>query len=393
MRQALVLKFQRRREIRALVRAKIQPARRRIGPRALGQVLEIQPSNPDAVEMVQPLRVEHGVGAVHPLQPELLHQLVQVECLALVPRRPAQKHQEVDQRFRQVALRSVFPDPLRAVSLREFLAPTIHHQRQVGKDRRRPAKRFIQQHLPKRVGDVVLAANHMADLHVVVVHHDRHVVQRRTVTARNDEVINVVRTYLDGSKDDILIANGLGLVSKSDSWNHAGCLTLGDLGFGEVSAHARISLWPALGSLLLALGGAFLGRCVVVVRVTTRYKLLHRLAVDVVALALPVGTVGSVHVGTFVPVKPKPAQAVEYPGFPGWIAALRICVLDTQHKCAANPSGHEVVEEGGTGAPHMQVARGTRRHADANGLAHGAQYLTGSRGIGRGGRLNRRSDR
>ena len=100
-------------------------------------------------------------------------------------RRPADQREVVHQRLRQVAARAELGDRRRAVALRQRRVIRPHHQRQVRELRRRESERLIEQHLPRRIRDVILAANHMRDLHQRIVDHDGEVVGRPAV--RSDQ--------------------------------------------------------------------------------------------------------------------------------------------------------------------------------------------------------------
>ena len=56
-------------------------------------------------------------------------------------------------------------------------------------DRRRCAQRQQHVHLPRRVVQMIVAADHMGDLHVHVVDHDAEVIGGRAVGARDDQIV------------------------------------------------------------------------------------------------------------------------------------------------------------------------------------------------------------
>ena len=66
------------------------------------------------------------------------------------------------------------------------------HEREVRELRRRGAKRLVDQHLPRRVRDVVLAAHHMRDRHPRVVDDDGEVVGGTAVGADDDRIADDV---------------------------------------------------------------------------------------------------------------------------------------------------------------------------------------------------------
>ena len=62
------------------------------------------------------------------------------------------------------------------------------HERQVGEARRRPPERLVNQHLPRRVRDVVLTADHLRDPHQRIVDDDGKVVGGRAIRAHEHRV-------------------------------------------------------------------------------------------------------------------------------------------------------------------------------------------------------------
>ena len=62
---------------------------------------------------------------------------------------------------------------------------------QVRIDRRLSAQGEQHVHLPRRVVQMIIAANHVRDLHVHVIDHDAEIIGRRAVGARNDQIIEL----------------------------------------------------------------------------------------------------------------------------------------------------------------------------------------------------------
>ena len=94
-------------------------------------------------------------------------------------RRPADQRQVVDQRLGQIPAQPELRDRGRAVPLRQRRVIGSHHQRQMRELRRRESERPIEQQLPRRVRDVILAADHMRHLHQRIVDDDGEVVGGR----------------------------------------------------------------------------------------------------------------------------------------------------------------------------------------------------------------------
>ncbi len=122
--------------------------------------------------------------------------------------RPAEAREIVDHRLGQKAVVRVLHDADRAVALGELGAVGAEHRRQVRVDGRLGAERADDVDLPRRVVDVVVAADHVRDAHVDVVDDDAEVVGRRAVAARDDEVVELGVGDLDAALDLVVPGDG-----------------------------------------------------------------------------------------------------------------------------------------------------------------------------------------
>ena len=55
-----------------------------------------------------------------------------------------------------------------------------------------PAERLIDLHLPRRVGEMIVAANDMGDAHVVIVDDDGEHIGRRAVGAQQNKIVEIL---------------------------------------------------------------------------------------------------------------------------------------------------------------------------------------------------------
>ena len=134
-----------------------------------------------------------------------------------MPGRPAEERQVVDQRLADEALGDVVGDRGLALALAHLRPVRVEDERQVGEERDRVAERAEHQDLLRRVREVVLAADDVADLHRGVVDHDREVVERRAVAADDDEVAAEVRDVdLDPAADDVVEGDDAGPDPEAD---------------------------------------------------------------------------------------------------------------------------------------------------------------------------------
>ena len=160
--------------------------------RALAQVLLIKP--------LSLFKIESSSGAVHFVNGEGLHKLIEGKNLLIRSRIPAQKGQHINKTRRIKATFAVatccfvgfFVDPIQrkdgepqtvAVALGELaIAVRAQKQGQVGKFRLFPAKKAVQQNVQWRRRKPLFSANYMAYVHQMVVYHIGKVVGRHAVT-------------------------------------------------------------------------------------------------------------------------------------------------------------------------------------------------------------------
>ncbi len=304
------------------------------------------------------VRVERRRRLVAVLDVEQAHQLLETEDL-LVAVRPAEAREVVEQRLRQEAHVAVLQHADRAVALGELRAVGAEDHRQVGVRRRLDAERAQHLHLPRRVVDVVVAADHVRDSHVVVVHDHAEIVGGRAVRARDDQVVELARLEHDRSVHDVL-NDHLPLV-------------------GAAKAHHRIHARPRVRARPAA---AVVAR-LLLARELRRAPLLELLlaAVAVVGvavgqelrddLAVPVHPPGLVE-HALVVVEPEPLHALEDRLHGLGRGALEVGVLYAQDEHAAAAARVQPAEQRRAHAADVQHASGARGESGADGHGAGA---------------------
>ena len=140
------------------------------------------------VDAVEPSRVEARRATVDVDDVEPLDRLLDRDDL-LVAMAPAKAHQIIAQRLGQVAHLAIGLDPDRAVALRQLRSIGPMDQRDMGEFRGRPVERAVDLGLAEGVVEMVVAADHMGDAHVVIVDDHRQVVGRRPVGAQQDQIV------------------------------------------------------------------------------------------------------------------------------------------------------------------------------------------------------------
>ena len=145
----------------------------------LGVLLGRQRAEVDAVHPVELRIVERAGARADRLEREPLDDLVAGEDRGLAVRRPADQGEEVHERLREVSRRPELVHRDRAVALGELLPVGAEDVRDVRVHRRLVAERAEDLDLLRGVRDVVVAADHVRDRVVHVLHRRGEVVGRR----------------------------------------------------------------------------------------------------------------------------------------------------------------------------------------------------------------------
>ena len=226
-------------------------------------------------------------------------------------------------------------------------------------DRRRPAERLEDLRLPRRVGEVVVAADDMGDAHVMVVDHDGEIVGRRAVAAQDHEVVEILvgkdHAALHAVLDHRLaVARRLEANRRLDPRRRLGRIAM--------PPGAVISRRAALGASALAHGLKLFRARVAAIGIALRKQLLGNLAMAFRARELIDGLA--------IPVELEPAQAIENGEDRAFGGARLVGILDAQQHLAAGVLGIEPIEQRRARAADMQIARGRGRKTRDDLFAH-----------------------
>ena len=139
----------------------------------------------------------------HLVDRKAARQLGERQDLVALTRRPADERQIIDQRLGQVSPLAELPHRGRPVTFGERAVIGPEHQGQVGEARHRPPERLVEQDLPRRVRQMVLAPHHVADLHQRIVDDDGEVVGGEAVGAEDDRIADDVGAEGDRTAHEI----------------------------------------------------------------------------------------------------------------------------------------------------------------------------------------------
>ncbi len=155
------------------------------------------------IEPQQLVGIESGRRPVHRREIEQVDHFLAAENF-LVPMRPAQAHQIVQQRLGQVAVIAILQHADGAMALGQALTVGAQDHRDMGIGWRGYTDRPQQIDLPGSIIDVIVAANDMGDAHVRIVDHHREVIGGRSVGTGDDEIVELGVVESDGPAHQIL---------------------------------------------------------------------------------------------------------------------------------------------------------------------------------------------
>src|SRR5271157_1037280 len=250
------------------------------------------------------------------------------------------------------------------MTLRQPLAIFAQNGGQMCKLRHGPTQRLVKCHLLWRVGEVVVATNHVRDVHERIVHDDHVVVNRHACGAHDDGIAHHFVGKLDRAVHDVVEANGMlgdTQANRSGLAIRSAALALSGI---ESAAFARID-----GRLLMC---ERMRTLVLQLRAETEicFALTQQppgmFAIEIEAIALTIRRVRSADIGTFIPIDAEPLQVFQKLSFEALFAALDIGILDAQDHDAALLPCEQPVEKRGAGVANVQLSRGRRSEANAN---------------------------
>ncbi len=323
----------------------------------LRQAVVVGLAQVDAVEVGQ-LGVVHAArGAADAVQIEQANRFLAADDLRVAVA-PAESQQVVAQCLRQVALLAELQHADRAVALRQFCAVGTVDQRDVGEPGQLPAHGLVDLDLAERVGQVVVAADHVGDRHVVIVDHHGVQVGGRAVAAQDDHVVQLGVGDADGALHKVVhhrlaVARGFQADCRLDPRRRI-CRV-------AVAPASVVARRAALGDGLLAHRLQFVRRAVAEIGVAGGEHLAGHLGVA--------GDAGGLEDGLAVVRDAEPVEAVENHLGGGGGVAFAVGVLDAQQEFSRVMAGEQVVEQRGVGAADVQQAGRAGGEAGADGHA------------------------
>ena len=279
-------------------------------------------------------------------------------------RRPAQQRQIIYQRLGQHAHVAKIGDRGCPVPLGEPFAVAAQNRRKVRKLRHGPAQGLIQRHLLGRIRKMIVAADHVRDLHQRVINHHHVVVDRHPVRTQDDGIAHHFVRELHVAMHDVVKTDGVlgnpqpdgaGLSRRSPP---LGFRRIDRAAFAGIDRLAMLGLGPFALLLQLCFGA----------ETQIGFAFIHQalgvFPVDVQALGLAIGRIRPAHVRPFVPVQAQPLEVGDELIFEAGLAAFDVGVFDAQHHGAAFLPGEKPVEQRGTRVADVEMPGWRRRKAN-----------------------------
>ena len=245
-----------------------------------------------------------------------------------------------------------------------------------------PAEGAVEQHMQRSRGQPFLPADHVGDLHEVIVHHIGEVVGRHAVALKEHLIVEQVRLHAHLATDEVVQHDGV----------EFGDLEADHIGFARREATIDFFLRQDQGILQVEAGGAAVGeraaggfqlfatgfqllrRVERVVGVTALDQLQGILPVDGLAFALSVGRMGTIaETDPFVRFDAAPFEGFDDVFLGARDEALLVGILNAQNEIATFLLGKQVVIKGRPNPAHMQGPGRTRRKTNTGTAGHGVK--------------------
>ena len=158
-----------------------------VGKLSIGHAVDVL-----GIDPIELLGVEGRRVLGDAVERELAGQNIARDDRGLAVERPAEQCQVVDERIGQVAGIAVLLHRGGAMALGELFAVGAQNHGDVGERRHGRTEGLVNHDLTRGVGQVVVAADDVGDLHHGVVDDGREVVRGRAVGAEDDKVVELL---------------------------------------------------------------------------------------------------------------------------------------------------------------------------------------------------------
>ncbi len=289
----------------------------------------------------------------------------------------AEPEQVIEERERLVAALAVLAHARRPVALGERRPVRTHEERHVPVGGRLEAEGLEDQQLPRRVGEVILAAQRQRHSHAGIVHRVGEEERGRAVRTPHHEIADIIGREALRPVHEVnpLDAHGRGH-AEAQRRREALRLAPGALIQGQVAAGAGIARRLPGAELCAARELELERRAEAGVDGAPLLELREVAGIESAALRLAIRAERILAIGPGIPLDAEPPEVLKQRVHMGLEAALGVGILDAQDEAPACLSREQQVEERGARIPEVQLAGGAGSETGDRRRAHRA-HVTG----------------
>src|SRR5271156_1367170 len=332
--------------------------------------------------------IEYRIRPAHARKREPLDQFRSPHEFAVIARGPSQQRQKIPERLRQESFIRIRTHAGRPVPFRKPRAVGPQNQRHVRENRRCRPQRVINQHLLRRIRQMIRAANNVRDAHINIIHHHAQLISRHSARAQQHKILDVRVLYLARPENRILeFRHARARRLESDRPRRTFLFLRRALRIRKIAARARHglqSLRPLVvpfAFVILILRRGIIStriRCsLAVARVArpARQNSFRRSPIHFPALRLKKWTL--------VPLNPQPLQGHQDSVHQLRLIALHVRVFHAQQQSPALVFREKPVEQSSARSAYMQISRRRRRKTHTRFLfgTHSVGFLPSMRAI------------
>ncbi|MNC26906.1 hypothetical protein D3C75_750570 [compost metagenome] len=230
---------------------------------------------------------------------------------------------------------------------------SAHDKRQMYEYRGFPAEHAVQLHIQGGGGDILRAADHMGDIHQVVIHHIGQVVCRIAVRLDQNRILKLGVVDGDFAKHSVRIGRGAGQrILLADDIRQA----FSQLGIHLCLGQAAAVTVIAACTVFALEGGETFFIAEAVIRMAMLHQLPRLLQVNILAFALHVGPAAASDIRAFIMVQPGQVQGIIDDLYSLVYQPFPVRILDPENEGAFLGLGQQIGIQCGSQVPDMHVA-------------------------------------
>ena len=216
-------------------------------------------------------------------------------------------------------------------------------------------QRFVYQQLTRCIGQVFFRTDHMRDMHQAVVNHDRIIISRNSIGFYDNKVADTVgvKFYITANQ---IVYHDFFVPGHPQTDRRPAALRLISLYLlrRQMGTFSHITGHLPVRDQVLAFGFQLFRRTIAIIGLAFRQQLIRIFFINVQTLRLMVRSVGSSHIGAFVPVHAQPTQSFFNVFFRLRRRTFPIRIFNAQDQLASGFTGQQPVKQRAARAAYMK---------------------------------------